>query len=867
MTKRLKGIVSLIIAIVLTFSFFTLSFSMSVLDGNERELQKEINSLPFTSFFTAKITNPYSKATQKNILKGINDPLVFLPIISGEKLPEGSSPPNIKEPDWNKIDFITKEDAEKLEKSSYIKDAFVGDVFTNGEQYLKAKDAATHMMFISSKFFNDLELPLEYGGYFTDSTSQNSVILTNRISKVIFGNENPIGKTVLGTSLAASNEEGSIYFKEKYTVMGVLKPLSNEVLFSTFGMVDAFTPLPKDFIPLSELKISKWGGDPTLIKKQYLIDNILYVLPEKGKYKEALSVLKTALKDKGSKGRKDISPEITSTNANVSAFLSIKSREEKIKYILYAVIFLIFVSIFTAISFLILELLNKKREISIKRAVGESKRMLFAEYFKQYVPISLISLFIALVILLILSPALKKINIAGSMNTYAIPISTMFTPHSLYIGWRTMILGIATALAISFVSVYFSLKRIVKITPAEGMREREIKENKRKLSITKIILVTIIAVSITGTLFPAILRDASIERTVSIYKEVRPEIIRITFNMPLVDLNKQTTSNFALGNPHYTYDDYLAVKKLIGNKGIVDFRSKRPEMDGEIRYLSATSTTLAIYGLNMAKGRFIEEKDIGENVCVVGAKYAKETNLSVGKVAAFHDISGGLHGPSIYTVIGIVTPSNPLIDETVFFPPDSTPSLSMMMGNLPDFIGSGIILIKANNPKDRITLAEEALEFLNNRHLDKNPGVIYDIKKYTDIILRTSTSLYTLLSIFLFLSLISAFLSLSALLFIEVIRRTREIGIKRAIGATNRDILKEFTVAGLKTTIIALVIGIPIGIVISLIVEKMKGWNYYIPVNILILVILVSLALGFVFSFLPALFASHIKPVEAIKSE
>jgi ABC-type antimicrobial peptide transport system permease subunit len=54
---------------------------------------------------------------------------------------------------------------------------------------------------------------------------------------------------------------------------------------------------------------------------------------------------------------------------------------------------------------------------------------------------------------------------------------------------------------------------------------------------------------------------------------------------------------------------------------------------------------------------------------------------------------------------------------------------------------------------------------------------------------------------------------------------------------------------------------------ISLIIEKLKGWSYYIPVNILILVISVSLLLGFMFSFLPAYFASKTNPVEAIKSE
>ena len=872
MAKKLKGIISLIIVVVLIFSFFTLGFSMAVLDGNSRELKKEMNSLPFKPFFTAKISDPSLRNGNSQILKSINDPLLFLLAISEEKMSESSQPHNIniKEPDWDKINYITEKDAEKLEKSPYIKDAFVANTFTASLPVIKIKDTAAPMMFISPKFFNDLKMPLEYGSYFTEDPPSNALILTDRASREAFGNENPVGKTILGTSLSDTinfdiNNAGSIYSTKKYTVIGVLKPLSNNVLLSSFGEIEAFAPLPKNFAPL--FKFHKWEINTEATKGEYWLGKTLYVLPEKGKYREALSVLRKAMKNKGEKGRKDVSPIITSIDENISTFLSIKSRQEKIKYILYAEIFLIFVSIFTAASFLVLELINKKREISVKRAIGESKRMLFNEFLKKYIPISLISLSIAFIILLILSPALKEMNIAGSVSAVGIPLSMMFTPHSLYIGWRTIITGIVAAVGISFLSVYFSLKRIVQISPAEGMRAGKTAENRSRFSITKVILIAIIAVSISGILFPAVLRETSIKRTVSVYKEVHPEIIRITFKLPLLSLNKQSGNNFALGNPCYTYDDYLAVKKLIGNRGIVDFRSRRPEMDNGVRKLSATPTTLAIYGLKMAKGRFIEEKDIGKNVCVLGAKYAEKTHLDVGNAAVFHNISGGLHGPSTYTVIGIVAPSNPLIDETIFFPSGSTPSLSMMMGNLSDFLGGGIILIKANNTKDRLTLANEALALLNKRHPNKNPGEIYDIKKYSDVLLRTSTSLYTLLSIFIFLALLSAFLSLSALLFIEVIRRTREIGIKKAIGATSREIIKEFTMNGLITTIIALVIGIPIGIVISLIIEKTKGWNYYIPANILILIILVSLALGFIFSFLPALFASHIKPVEAIRSE
>ncbi len=867
MAKKLKKIISLLIVIVLIFSFFALSFSMSVLDGSKRELREEMNNLPFSPFFTVKITNPFLQSSNSETLKIINNPLLFLLAISEEEIPTLANH-KPKELDWDKINYITEQDAKELEKSPYIKDAFVVDSFTGpfSGQAIKIKGTAAPMMFISPQFFNDLSMPLEFGNYFHLNSQGNVIILTHRASEEAFGNTNPVGKFVWGTSISDVNDEGAIHFTKKYRVIGVLKPLSNNDLFASFGMTEAFVPLPEDFKPLSELRIPKWEQKGSILD-EYKLGNILYVLPKKGEYRKALLILKNKMKNKGLKNRKDVSPKIVWTNENLSEMLSIKSREEKIKYVLYAVLFLVFVSLFTAISFLAFEMLNKRREISIKRALGESKVNLFSEYLRKYIIISFVSFAVSIGILFVLLPALKGINISGNLNTYGVPISTMFTPHPLYIGKLTIIVGIIALVFVSISSVYLSIRKIVVATPAGGMRQNNLTIRHRRFNGAKIVLVTVMTISIAGIIFPTTLREVTINRIFTVYDEIKPEVIRITFNLPLLTLNSHSSRNFALGNPNYTYEDYLAVKKFIGSKGIVDFRSNRPEIQNGVRIVSATPTTPEIYGLKVMQGRFISNNDVGKKVCVVGYKYAKKMHTKIGATLLFHNLSNGLNGPVMYTVIGILTPTNPLVDNTVYFPYGAVPTNSVFIGNLGNFLGSGIFLIKANNPDERITLAKEALDLLNKRHPDKNPGVIYDIEKYTNIILRSATSLYTLLSIFMLLALLSAFLSLSALLFIEVIRRTREIGIKKAIGATAKDITKEFTMNGLITTLIALIIGIPTGIAVSLIIEKLKGWNYYIPINILILVTLISLLLGFLFSYLPALFASKTNPVEAIKSE
>ena len=376
--------------------------------------------------------------------------------------------------------------------------------------------------------------------------------------------------------------------------------------------------------------------------------------------------------------------------------------------------------------------------------------------------------------------------------------------------------------------------------------------------------MTLIAISVSVLISSYAIKYYTERKIELSEKEVVPQVVRIfpakTF------LSEGKTVSVAIGAPEYTLEDYFALRDALKGRALVGFRHSVPVSDpmSGVRYAEATPNMDKIYNFTASEGRFIEDKDIGEMVCVIGAEVARKEHLKVGSFIAIHMYSSS---NNLYRIIGIAGKSNSLVDNTVFYAVSEKALTNEWFSATKKYAGSGIILIKANNPDERLTIAKEALGLLNKRHPDKNPGTIYDIEKYANIILRSATSLYTLLSIFILLALLSAFLSLSALLFIEVIRRTREIGIKKAIGATAKDITKEFTMNGLITTLIALIIGIPTGIAVSLIIEKLKGWNYYIPINILILVTLISLLLGSLFSYLPALFASKTSPVEAIKSE
>ncbi len=111
------------------------------------------------------------------------------------------------------------------------------------------------------------------------------------------------------------------------------------------------------------------------------------------------------------------------------------------------------------------------------------------------------------------------------------------------------------------------------------------------------------------------------------------------------------------------------------------------------------------------------------------------------------------------------------------------------------------------------------------------------------------------------------------IMLVTVTERTREIGLRKAVGATNRDILRQFLVESVFLTIAGGVIGIIIGFILSLVatygisVYLDSDWVFSFPVNAAILAVVVSAIVGVVFGLYPARKASRKSPIEALRYE
>jgi putative ABC transport system permease protein len=106
-----------------------------------------------------------------------------------------------------------------------------------------------------------------------------------------------------------------------------------------------------------------------------------------------------------------------------------------------------------------------------------------------------------------------------------------------------------------------------------------------------------------------------------------------------------------------------------------------------------------------------------------------------------------------------------------------------------------------------------------------------------------------------------------AVMMISVTERTREIGVRKAVGATRGDILLQFLIEAAALTGTGGVIGIVVGLLLGRLVTVLMHIHAFPPVNFTIVAVLVSVSIGIVFGLLPARRAARLDPIEALRYE
>jgi putative ABC transport system permease protein len=132
---------------------------------------------------------------------------------------------------------------------------------------------------------------------------------------------------------------------------------------------------------------------------------------------------------------------------------------------------------------------------------------------------------------------------------------------------------------------------------------------------------------------------------------------------------------------------------------------------------------------------------------------------------------------------------------------------------------------------------------------------------------ETSRTMTLLLSLIASVSLVVGGIGIMNIMLVSVTERTREIGIRLAIGAHRRDILRQFLIEAFVLSVLGGVIGIALGAGTAALLTELAAWPTQISADAVLIAFVFSAAVGIFFGFWPALKASRLDPIEALRYE
>jgi putative ABC transport system permease protein len=144
---------------------------------------------------------------------------------------------------------------------------------------------------------------------------------------------------------------------------------------------------------------------------------------------------------------------------------------------------------------------------------------------------------------------------------------------------------------------------------------------------------------------------------------------------------------------------------------------------------------------------------------------------------------------------------------------------------------------------------------------------IMSTEEIANMLTETTGTLTLLLGAVAAISLLVGGIGVMNIMLVSVLERTREIGIRKALGARDQDIWSQFLFEAALLTFTGGLIGVVFGWGISLLVDAMGWMNTLVSVNIIFLAVGVAIGIGLFFGFYPAWNASRLNPIEALRSE
>ena len=364
-------------------------------------------------------------------------------------------------------------------------------------------------------------------------------------------------------------------------------------------------------------------------------------------------------------------------------------------------------------------------------------------------------------------------------------------------------------------------------------------------------------------------------------ERIQQQIASIGSNVIIVMPGSVTTSGIRLGAGNaltLTLDDARAIAEECPAVASVAplVRGGAQTVYGNNNWATSIQGTMPQYlhirDLNVIEGNAFTQQDVDSatKVALLGRTVADNlfgTEDPLGKVMRIKKVP--------FTVLGVLepkgqSPTGQDQDDLIIIP-ISTAKKKVLGGAQANANAVATIMIEARDPASMKDAETQAQELLRQRHhLSADQDDDFTVRNLEELFTAQEASaqvMSILLASIASVSLVVGGIGIMNIMLVSVTERTREIGLRMAVGAKTNNILAQFLVEAVTLAVLGGVVGIAAGVGASTMISHFAGWSTHTGVNAILIAFIFSALVGVFFGYYPARKAAMLNPIEALHYE
>jgi putative ABC transport system permease protein len=317
--------------------------------------------------------------------------------------------------------------------------------------------------------------------------------------------------------------------------------------------------------------------------------------------------------------------------------------------------------------------------------------------------------------------------------------------------------------------------------------------------------------------------------------------------------------------------DISQVEKLVEeNPDYLDQYSPKVSASVTAKYDVNSADTTAV-GVNeyydemqsiaVSKGRFVQYIDCDRRlkVCVIGSYEAQDLFAGVNPIGETVKLNG-----SAYTVVGVLEETDDSTessgDDIIYVPYTSATRLAGSAA-----IGTYYLTaVSTDNMDATMTIIKNMLYSVFE---DEDAYRVFSASEMIDTINEMNASIALVLVGIAGISLVVGGIGIMNIMLVSVTERTREIGIRKSLGAKRKDIMRQFIIEAATTSSVGGIVGIIVGIGAAYLAGVIMDMSVAPSWNAVLIAFSVSVAIGMIFGYFPASKAAKMNPIDALRHE